>query len=575
MLEVLKEEGKDIIETVDRLNNCVEEFQKNISKKYSNKIKIIPTANITNSTRKLLNASFNNAWQGFILVFIVLIVFLDFKSAFWTAFGIPFSILLVFFAMFIMGFTINNISLFAFIIVLGMLVDNQIIVAENIFQKRELGIMGKNASINGASEVVKPILGSTLTTIAAFLPLAFIGGITGKFIFQLPIIVILALIASTIEALFILPSNLNSNKIKKNKIESRKWFIAFSNGYQKILKKALKARYLVISIFFIIFIISIMLGSKINFILFSNKDNEIIDINFKAENGISLDEMNQRMKKVETMIIQKVPYEKETDSIITQVGTSTFSSTEPGIKGKNYALIRLFLVPYNNRNKTAEEIVLEITNLLKKNNDFKEIFVRERTAGPPIGQPVEVKIISNIDNLRKQYSEEIKKFLKNQPGIFAIDDDSEDIVDEIRLKLDVNEMYRLGVNPLIVASTIRNALQGNRISSIVTQEEDIGIVVEIHEIYKKEINSLNQLLIPTFYNKQIQLGLVASFYNEKINPIIIHHNGKKTTTITAEINLKLNNPKKIMNKILDEFNNKIDQIEDLQIKIGGEGEETV
>jgi multidrug efflux pump subunit AcrB len=575
IIEVLKKEGKDIIDTVDAVNLIVEGYAKELAAKYQDKVKLVPVGDITKNTRKLLSASFTNAWQGVLLVFLVLILFLDFKSAFWVAFGIPFSLMIAFLGASLLGFTVNNIVLFGVIIVIGMLVDNQVVVAENIHQKREKGLTGIKAAIQGASEVFAPVAGSSLTTVAAFLPLLFLGGITGKFIYQMPIIIILALAGSLIEAFLVLPSTIRKDPKTIKKLEGRKWVYSLQKGYKKFLYQAIRFKYAIVGFFIILFIVAAFVVTKLDVILFSNKDNEIINIVYEGPEGITLDEMFKRVKQLEDAIVKEVPYNTELDSIASIIGNSAFSIIEGGRKGNKRATTRVFLIPYDYRTRTAAEIVIRIREIAKTYNlGFKDVQIREQAGGPPVGRPVEFKIISNNDLLRKQFSDQIEEFLKKQPGVFALDNDSKNVTEEIRIKLDINELYKLGVNPLVVASTIRTAYEGDTVSSIVTQDEDIHIVVSLQDQFKKEVNSLKAILIPTSYRKQIRLEQIASFPVVNSQDSILRYDGKRATTITSELNFKENTPTKIMNAVLEKFQKEVDKYPDVKLKAGGEGEQT-
>ena len=192
------------------------------------------------------------------------------------AIGIPFSIFASLIFVKAIGITINLISLLGFILVIGMIVDNAIVVGENIFDKFERGDSPEEASIEGTREVVIPIIFSTLTTVAAFMPLMVMGGIMGKFVWSIPVVVILAIMASLVYAMLILP-NLMNNTLRTLKRKppgmSIPWFTRFQELYERTLLCVLKRRYWVLIFAVVLFFVTLgMAGSKMKFVLFPNED---------------------------------------------------------------------------------------------------------------------------------------------------------------------------------------------------------------------------------------------------------------------------------------------------------------
>jgi len=164
--------------------------------------------------KSLLNVVISNALVGFVLVALCLMIFLDARIAFWTALGIPFSLLVAFYFMPVYDIAVTTQSLLALIIVLGMLVDDAIVVSEHIFSYREKGLGVIEASIKGISEIFWPVCATVTTTIAAFLPVLLMGGIWGEFIRAIPIVITVTLLASLFEATFILPAHLAHTPLK-------------------------------------------------------------------------------------------------------------------------------------------------------------------------------------------------------------------------------------------------------------------------------------------------------------------------------------------------------------------------
>jgi len=555
--------------------NKMEEYKK----EYFEKISVLKVMDLTIPTRSMLNIVFNNAIFGFILVFLTLLVALSFRAAFWTAFGIPTALMMTFFLMKLAGFSINTVSLFGIITVLGILVDDGIVVAENIHKYHLRGITGVKGAVLATQEVFVPILGAVLTTVLAFLPLAFMGGIMGEFLYQLPMMVIFALLASLIEVFIALPCHLShSGKKKVKEKKEGKISKALISGYKKLLFKSLRYRYLILFFFILLLLGSFKILKSMDFVLFSNKEADEIYLLLEGEQGLSLDEMLERSKKMESAVIQEIPYDKEMDALVTTVGNGAgFNQIEPNQKNKSK--IQIKLVPYSDRKRTAAEIVESLKVRISKNSEltqlFKKIVLKEKKPGPPVGSPIEVKIISHDDGLRKEFAAKLKDFLQKQPGVFSIEDDSENTKKEIQLQFNYEDMYRLGVNPLVVASTVRMGFNGETVTSISRSKEDIDVVIQLQEKYRYNIGLLKKLLIPTSYQgKQIRLEQIASFPVAETQSSVIRYNGKRAITITGEIDLEKNNAAKIMALIQKDFLPLAKEYPQVQIQIGGEGEKS-
>jgi multidrug efflux pump subunit AcrB len=580
MLEVVKKAQYDIIDTADFIGKKVDAFRKGVQEKYGEELKIVNIFDFSKSTEDLLRITQNNALIGFFLVLVSLLVFLDFRSAFWTAFGIPIALLMVMTAMYAFGFSINNISLFGILTVLGIMVDDGIIVAENIFSKREQGLNLRKASIEGTSQIFPPVLTTITTTIIAFIPLASMSGIIGAFVYQLPMVVIIALIASMLEVFIALPAHISGGlfrgkeKKEKKKAEMSKWFKGFLYRYRKFLGKTLKGRYLVFLLFIILFGFTLWMAGRMDFILFSNAQADEIQISLEARFDTPLELMQERVMKVEELIMKNLSYDKNLDSLVSHVGTKDLNALSYDPPAGNKALIQIMLVPYSQREITAEEMAETLSGQLKEKFDFGEMIVRTVQAGPPVGKPVEVKIISNNDSLRKEYAEKVKGFLGGIKGVYDIQDDSQDTIREIRLNLNQSEMARLGVQASVVAHIVRTAFSGVEITSIVQKEDDIEIILEVNEKYQRRVEYLKELLVPTFYNNQIRLRQIADFPVYERQIAIRRYEGKRAITITSRIDKDTVTSQEVNQRILERFQEELDRHPELRLKIGGEGEET-
>ena len=274
-----------VTKTADASVFDVSNSVRDLVKKYNppGGLKLAVYSDFSKNVKTRLDTVKSSGAIGLILLLISLYIFLNSRVAFVTAFGVPVSFLFAAIGMYVFGFTINMVSLFAFLVALGMIVDDAIIVTENTYRHIENGLNPTDAAKKGVREVFWPVVASTLTTIAAFLPMFAITGVLGKFIEVIPVVVSVALIGSLIEAFVVLPSHcsqfLKPQQAKKNYIDWSK----FLSWYKSILSKAIKNKYLVSSITVGVLAVVIAIAiTRIPYYQFGKVDNGVFFVNVEG-----------------------------------------------------------------------------------------------------------------------------------------------------------------------------------------------------------------------------------------------------------------------------------------------------
>ncbi|MBU1683614.1 efflux RND transporter permease subunit, partial [Patescibacteria group bacterium] len=363
-LAIHKKSKADVLRTMDKVVQLIKQDKKpkGVSYFLANDMSIY--------TKNRLKIVTNNAFFGMILVFVTLLIFLNFHTAVWTAFGIPFSLLVACMLLPRFGLTINLMTLGALIIVLGMLVDDAIVVAENIQRHREEGQRGISGIVNAVMEIIAPVATTITTTIVAFAPLLFVPGIMGKFMFAMPMVIILSLSASFFESIFILPSHLASSMEKEcvgeqkencvqHKVSKKEFMHYLQLKYQRALSYVLKHKYLTIiaAVLLMIFLMGFAL-KNIPFLMRPESGITEFYIKFNAPRGTSLQKMETLIEPFEKAI-QSLP-KNELESMASRVGSdSEFYWLNTG-NNENYAIIFGYLTPMSARNRYAGKIVEEI-----------------------------------------------------------------------------------------------------------------------------------------------------------------------------------------------------------------------
>jgi len=275
--------------------------------------KSVPGANISIrndgsiDVKNGLNALGRNALLGILLVFIMLLVFLGWRNALLASFGIPLSIFIAFILLPYFDITLNNLTIFGMIIVVGMVVDNAVVVLENTHRYREMGYCHKDSIVMGVDQVIMPVFASTLTTVAAFLPLLLMQGVLGKFLGVMPVVVTIALLGSWYQSMVVLPNNIwqFGKNIESDSKRTTKLISPLVKLYQKIIVKVLKHRAITIWGIIIILILSIgVMGTGlIKFEFFPSTLSQTFGIAIQTPLGTNLDETEKVVKKVEEQIL--------------------------------------------------------------------------------------------------------------------------------------------------------------------------------------------------------------------------------------------------------------------------------
>ncbi len=322
-------------------------------------------------TRRRLNVLASNVIIGLFLVFGVLFFFLGWRISIAVSMGMPFAFAITLILMQYFGISINLLSMFGFVMAIGLVVDDAIIISENIYRYIQEGMPITQAAIHGTQEMVKPVVASISTTCFAFSPLIFMSGLMGKFIWIMGAVVVIALVGSLIESFFVLPAHVLDLAESKETTDARKnepaswknWahraqvklMAVLLKVYRPLLERAITYKYTTLFITFATFLFSIYLIGKIGFILFPKEGIRIISFSVETEKGIVLGETRSRLKSMEKTI-GSLP-KSELDSYTTRVGIQQTDINDPFTKrGSNYAQISIFLAPEAARGRTAGQI---------------------------------------------------------------------------------------------------------------------------------------------------------------------------------------------------------------------------
>ena len=583
-LVVIKRENGDILKIVNKIRRIIKEFKK----KTPPELKISSFYDMSYYVQRRLGVLRSNGLIGFVLVVWILFIFLHPIPAAFTALGIPVAMFTTFFVMYSLGLSINLITMFGLILVLGMIVDDGIIISENTYRYIEMGIPPKEAAVKGSSEVMLPVLATVLTTIAALSPLMFMKGLIGRFIKYIPFVAVIALSASLIEAFIVLPSHLAdfARPIKKdaNGKSQRLWFQYILKKYSRLLDVSLRNRYKVIGAVFFAFIISlILIKFFLPFILFSSKGVEQFSIRMEARPGTSLEETNRLVKKVEDFV-SAIPG-KYMDTYETIVGRLREErGYDPNARqGSNLAQINVYLTPSGKRDKTARQIIEGMKPGLNKifkelkTEGVKKLYFQSFREGPPVGRAVDVRIRGvKFAKLRK-IAGVIEDYLHTLKGVSSITD-SYDLGDkEINVIVDENKAAQNYLTNSDIAFAIRCAFSGAVATTIKRSkaEKEIKVLVRLPKGQRNNINVFDKIVVRNRFDDIVPLKAVAKIEYSRSLRSIKHLNGKRFISVTADVDNRNMTSMKVNQLLKSKFRNLGLKYPGYTLHFSGENKETM
>ncbi len=513
---------------------------------------------ITFYIKRRLNVLLNNGASGIVMVLISLFFFLSPVSAIFTTLAIPFAFLGGLICMYALGYTINLLTMFSFILVSGMLVDDGVVISEFYEAKRDEGLPPFQAAVVGTSQMAIPVTVAVLTTIVAFSPLAYVSGIMGKFLRQFPIVVVLVLVVDLIECLFILPSHL---ALFASHLRFPDWVERVRSVGPKTIHK-LEARYVPIvaslikrpfaaSFFFIVLLLSSLVASKflLKFHMFPVSVDEFF-VSIEMPIGTSLERTGEAMSVLEKSLL-KLPKE-EVNSIISEIGI--IGDENQRRKGSHFAQSRIVLDQTGVRKRDGTVILKEIRPELEaaaKKLDVVNFEITQRRAGPPGGKAVEVRLAGDSFESLSALSDDAQEWLKKQPGVFGIKDDFTAGKEELLLEVDVPAVARAGLSPSRVAQVVRAAFDGEIATEIqrADAEEDIEVLVKLPESARGRRDTIERTRITNPRGHLVPLSQLVSTKKGKGYLFIPRAEGKRTITVQADLDQEITSSQIVSKKM--------------------------
>ncbi|MEN8107964.1 MAG: efflux RND transporter permease subunit [Pseudomonadota bacterium] len=563
-LVVRKKNRADIIDTLERVKRYMADYPlpEGVGYSYSN--------DQSASTRLRLQVLGGNALLGFVLVTGILLLALNRQSAFWTAMSVPFALFGVFILLPYAGVTVNVISLAGFVLVLGLLVDDAIVVAEKITAYREQGMPPADAALRGAQEMWKPVFVASLTTMLAFSPMFSLGGMPGKFAWAIPAVVILALLVSLFECFFILPHHIAAGKLSANAGKPR-WIQAIEKAYAWLLVHLLHWRYLVLLIMLAILVGSVMLAkTTMKFQFFPQEGVETIYIKLQMPRGASLEATENRLQELEGLV-SRLP-ENELESFATRVGTLSTEASKNRGDHSNWGVISVFLTGEARRTRTADSIIEELRAATPTQAGESLLFDKERV-GPPIGKPVEIRVSSNNDALRDRTADQLFDYLGTLPGVLDLESDNHPGKDQLIVDINYARLAEVGLTVKDVAEALRVTYDGMLVSSTTSVEETLEYRVVVAPEFRDDPDMIYNIPVSNRAGRVLTLKDAVSLHEDSGPLEFLHVNGLRTETVSGDIDTKVTSVAGVRQQVEQHFSGRWASHPELRVEFAGEARE--
>ncbi len=577
---VHKKKKADLIRVVDAVKELVQRERETVPEG----IELTYSSDMSRFVRNRLGILGDNGLIGLILVSLVLSLFLNLKTAFWVAMGIPMAMMGVVILSPFFDVHIDAISLMGMVIVIGLIVDDAIVIAENIHSNRERGKSPLDAAVDGTSDVLSPVTATVITTMLAFVPMFFMSGMLGKFVFPIPLVIILALLVSYVEAVTTLPAHIaagmkrSADRLLKRGVEGRevlrshRWFTAVKSRFQRFIVYVLVYRYPVILAFLIMFGGAVWYAREyMSFVLFPGSTAEQLFVTVELPTGSSLDATSDKVTEIENLLTN-LP-DGELDSYMTFVGslggnTGWFT---PG-ESENWAFLSVTLTPFSERERSAEEIVDGLRDESDKLEGFDFIRYVIDAGGPPVGRPIAIRIVGSDDEARTSLADSVAAYLGSIEGVTDIDRDDKLGKEQVEIKVDYEMLSRVGLTVADIARNVRLAYDGQIVTRVRYGDEDVGFRVQLEESARRKPGYLSELKIPNRQGRLISLKDVARLELGPGPSRYYHYDEERAITITADIGEGGMTPLEATMAAVNHFD--LSKWEGMRFVVGGEAEET-
>lgn len=606
IIDVLRVGKEDIVTAAEQVRGYMASADFDLPEGMS--ISVVSDSAVSTQTR--ISTVANNAYTGLLLVLLILALFLRFKLAIWVAAGIPIAIAGALAIFPSMDMTISSLTIMGFILVLGIVVDDAIVVGERIYSFEKRGYSKEEAAIEGTLEVSLPVVFGVLTTIAAFLPLLLQTGQFGAFSNVIGGVVVFCLIASLVESQLILPGHIAHRKTEGYLFEGSRLVLGWQSfqgkiadgmeyfaehGYRRALRKVLKYRYAAwaSATGVVVITIALLISGRVNFQFMPSIEGDTVWATVRMPAGVPGEiteasveiienaaieltaELEQELATLKETGVAPVTTERAVDSILTIIGGTAPRGGPGGGGGRNsgssdIAEVVMYLTPFFERGEmSSADIRDRWREKVGTIADAIELtFVSDAfSAGDALNYRLEGR---NEDNL-KQASSQLREELMLYPGVFDVSDSFRAGKQEVQIQI-LERGKTLGLTLNDIATQVRQAFYGAESQRIQRGTDDVRVMVRYPEEERQSLGHLEELLIRTPSGAEVPFLSIADYALGNSYSSINRQNGRRVITVRGDVDRTIVTPEEIRREIIAKYKSAWERELDVELVVGGEGE---
>jgi len=512
----------------------------------------------------------NNGLIGMVLVGISLTIWVGFRAALLAAIGIPFTFLctMIFFHM--GDITINMVSVFSFVLVLGMVVDDAIVMIENVYRRMEMGASPEEAAIKGSEEVMWPVTAAVLTTIAAFLPLLSMTGFVGKFLQLIPKVVTFVLVASLLEALVVLPSHMadlfRPSQKRRGKALGTRLLEVSKRVYRRALEWCVYHRYLTVLLVLVAASFSIYAGRNLDRMLFAEEEEDQIQIQFRTAPSYNLKSTDQVARGIEEAIAE-LP-DGVVQAVLSRTGIQVVEYER--VYANNIGQVDIDLVPGKTRPLSLEDTIAALRRKMEEVPGVCSASVKQPQKAHQMGMPVEVRVKGPKFERLEELSREVFQALEEIPGIRDVQSSHEVGKKEMRVEVDEEKAAMVGLDVGQIAMAVRTAVEGTTATTYSDQGDEIDVVVRLGVDERESVQALENMRLMSPQGKRVSLRDVAKLSLEPGIAKIRRRDGERIILLSADIDERINNADAVCRALMEKFSDFRARNPGYSLEYGGE-----
>ncbi len=560
-LKITKTKAQDTLVVVDAVQAFVEQERQTAPAS----VRMELTQDISSIVRDRLQMLMKNGVQGLVLVFLVMWLFFQFRFAFWVSMGLPVAFLGGLFLMSVSGQSINMISMVALLIALGLLMDDAIVIAENIATHLQKGKSALHAAVDGTVQVMPGVVSSFLTTVCVFAPLAFLSGDIGKVLKVIPVVLIMVMSVSLIEAFFILPHHLEHalhNHERDRTGRFRRRFDAWVEWLRhQVLGRAIDQvihwRYAFLGLVLAVFLASVgmLAGGHLKFLAFPDIEGDTIEARILLPQGTPLWRTEQVVKQM-TDSLQLVdaeftPQQLNQQRLVEDISVRYNQNLDAYESGAHVATVSVDLLEAEKRRGSIDDILQAWRAKVGTVPDVISINYKEPVIGPG-GLAIEIRLTGPDLSQVKAASLALQAQLGSYSGVNDLSDDLRPGKPELRLRLREGTLA-LGLNAASIARQLRGAFFGITVDEVQVGTESYEIDLRLSEQDRDSLDDVQDFRIMMASGEQVPLSSIADITVDQGYARIHRIDGRRTVTVTADVDTRLGNASQILGDMGREF----------------------